>query len=237
MGGSIMADVILYGFPVSTYVNIVRSILTHKQVPFDFYDLEQEMGQASHLALHPFNRVPILKHRDFLLYETAAIAAYVDEAFGGEALQPRDLHARARMHQWISAVNGYYYPYIIWHLTHERLIFPALGIASDEKIVATALPKIATGLDIMERELRNGQGYLACEELTLADFFMLPTLTGLSLTEEGRKLLDGKAHIGAWRARMDTLPAVQAVRAQVMPHVGQPVEHAREWAVSHRPRY
>jgi glutathione S-transferase len=89
----------------------------------------------------------------------------------------------------------------------------------------------------MERELQLGQAFLASEQLTLADFFMLPTLTGLSLTADGRKLLAGRTHIEAWRARMDALPSVQTVRAQVMPHVGQPVEHAREWAVSHRPRY
>jgi hypothetical protein len=29
------------------------------------------MGSATHLALHPFDRVPILQHGDFTLYETA----------------------------------------------------------------------------------------------------------------------------------------------------------------------
>jgi glutathione S-transferase len=33
------------------------------------------------------------------------------------------------------------------------------------------------------------------------------------------------------------LPSVMAVRAMVMPHVGRPVEHARQWVVDHRPRY
>lgn len=60
-----MADVTVYGFPVSTYVNIVRLVLTEKGVPFRFHDLEPDMGQARHLALHPFNRVPILEHDGF----------------------------------------------------------------------------------------------------------------------------------------------------------------------------
>ena len=68
-----MADVTVYGFPISTFVNIVRAVLTEKGVPFDFHDMEREMGGSSHLALHPFNRVPILRHGDFTLYETAAI--------------------------------------------------------------------------------------------------------------------------------------------------------------------
>jgi glutathione S-transferase len=58
-----MGDPIVYGFPRSTYVNIVRLILTHKDVAYSFHDLEPVMGQREHLALHPFNRVPILKPR------------------------------------------------------------------------------------------------------------------------------------------------------------------------------
>ena len=63
-----MPDPIVYGFPRSTYVNIVRLVLTHKDVPYTFHDLEPVMGKAEHLALHPFNRVPILRHGDFTIY-------------------------------------------------------------------------------------------------------------------------------------------------------------------------
>ena len=48
-----MSDLIVYGFPRSTFVNIVRLVLTHKEVPYTFHDLEPEMGKPSHLALHP----------------------------------------------------------------------------------------------------------------------------------------------------------------------------------------
>ena len=60
-----MSELIVYGFPRSTFVNIVRLVLTHKEVPYTFHDLEPEMGKPSHLALHPFNRVPILQHGEF----------------------------------------------------------------------------------------------------------------------------------------------------------------------------
>ncbi len=45
-----MADVTVYGFPISTFVNIVRLVLTHKNVAFDFCDLEPDMGSPGHLA-------------------------------------------------------------------------------------------------------------------------------------------------------------------------------------------
>ncbi len=232
-----MSDVIVYGFPVSTYVNVVRLVLAHKGVPFEFHDLEPEMGGTTHLALHPFGRVPILEHDGFRIYETSAIAAYVDEAFTGPALQPANARERARMNQWVSALNGYYYPNIAFHLGHERLIYPALGIAPDEKVVSMALPRIATALDVMERELAHGREFLVTDAPTLADFFMLPTMTTLSLTGEGHGMLAAAPRIAAWQARMEALPSVIEVRSMVAPHIGKPVEHARAWVTSHRPRY
>ena len=86
-----MPDPIVYGFPRSTFVNIVRLILTHKDVTYQFHDLEPVMGKPDHLALHPFNRVPVLRHGDLTVYETSAIAAYVDEAFDGASLALRKL--------------------------------------------------------------------------------------------------------------------------------------------------
>jgi glutathione S-transferase len=124
-----------------------------------------------------------------------------------------------------------------YHLSHERLIYPALGITPDEKVVAHALPRIAVALEAMERELEQEREYLIGDQLTLADFFMLPTMTGMSRTPEGQEMLKTRPRIGAWRARMEAQPAVIKVRASVAPHIGKPVEHARQWVETHRPRY
>lgn len=230
-----MSDPIVYGFPRSTFVNIVRLVLTHKDVPYSFHDLEPVMGKPEHLALHPFDRVPILRHDDFTIYETSAIVSYVDEAFAGPKLTPNDVRARGRMNQWISAVNSYYYPYMIYHVTHERLVFPELGIASDEKVVAHALPKIEVGLGVLERELSHGQDYVLGAELSLADFFMLPSTFAFSLTEEGRKLYPKFPAFCRWRERMENLPTTKKQRSILPPR--EPILHAREWANSHRPKY
>jgi len=230
-----MSDPIVYGFQRSTYVNIIRLILMHKDVAYTFHDLETVMGKAEHLALHPFNRVPILKHGDFTVYETSAIASYVDEAFSGPRLTPQDVRTRARMNQWVSAVNSYYYPYMIYHVTHERLVFPELGIASDEKVVAHALPKVELALGVMERELSHGQDFLLGSEVTLADFFILPSTFAFSLTEEGRAMYPKFPAFCRWRERMQNLPATWKLMASLPPR--DPIWHAREWANSHRPKY
>ena len=120
-----MADVTVYGFPISTYVNVVRLALTHKGVPFEFHDLEPEMGTPSAI----WRSIPSAACRSSIMPASGSTRPprsrlYVDEAFTGPALQPANARERARMNQWISALNGYYYPNIAFHLGHERLIYP-----------------------------------------------------------------------------------------------------------------
>ena len=230
-----MPNPIVYGFPRSSFVNIVRMILAHKDVPYTFHDLETVMGKPEHLALHPFDRVPVLRHGDFTVYETSAIVAYVDEAFSGPRLTPQDVRARARMSQWISAVNSYYYYYMIYHVTHERIVFPELGIASDEKVVEHALPKIEVGLGVIERELAHGKDYLLGADLSIADFYLLPSTFAFSMTEEGKKMYPRFPAFCGWRERMENLPIIKTYRASLPPRA--PIAHAREWATSHRPKY
>jgi glutathione S-transferase len=230
-----MTNVIVHGFQRSTYVNMVRLTLNHKEVPFEFNDLEPVMGTPTHLTLHPFNRVPILEHDGFRVYETIAILNYVDEAFAGPKLRPDAPRERARMMQWIGAIGSYYYYWMVYHIGHERNVFPELGIASNEKVVAKALPNIANAFDVLERELGERRGFLIGNEPTLADFAMLPMMTSFSQHKDGQDMLAVRPRIREWRDRVEALPSVGRFRASLPPR--EPIWHARAWAESHRPRY
>jgi glutathione S-transferase len=139
------------------------------------------------------------------------------------------------MNQWIGAVNSYYYPYMIYHVSHERNVFPQLGIPSDEKFVAHALPKIEVALQVLERQLAHGQGFLLGSEVCLADYYLLPSTYAFGLAPEGKAMYADFPAVQGWRTRMEALPTVQRFRAALPPRA--PIEHARNWAVSHRPKY
>jgi glutathione S-transferase len=230
----IMESLTLYGFQRSTYVNVARLVLNAKGVSFAFHDTEKEMYTEEHRKRHPFGRVPVLQHGDFWLYETSAIAHYIDEAFDGPRLQPADVMQRARMRQWIGNLDSYFYPYIVYHLVHERVVFAELGIDQDERVVADALPKCARALEVMEAELERGGPYLIGEAATLADFFLLPTLTALGFTREGRGLLQETVQVREWLLRMGKIPSVVQFRSTLPAFV--PIEHARRWVHDHRPK-
>jgi glutathione S-transferase len=230
-----MSEVTLFGFPRSVYVQMAGIVLTLKEVPYAFHDLETEMNTQSHIALHPFERVPILRHGDFTVYETSAIVAYVDDAFDGPKLTPSDPQAHAHMNQWISAVNGYYYPYLIYHVSHERNVFPQLGIESDEKVVAHAIPKVEVCLQVLERQLSRSGVFLLGPELSLADYVMLPIIHAFGFAPEAQGRYPGLPAIRAWRERMEALPTMKRFRAAQPPRA--PIEHARRRVETHRPKY
>ncbi|MBC7955844.1 MAG: glutathione S-transferase family protein [Cytophagales bacterium] len=225
-------EIVLYGFQRSTYVNVARLVLHAKGVAFRFHDVEHEIGTPAHLKRHPFGRVPALQHGSFMLYETSAIGLYIEENFDGPPLLPAERQARALCHQWMSALSSYFYPYMIYYLVHERLVFGELGIAADEAVVAESLPKIELALSVMDGCLK-GPGFLACDVPTLADYFLFPTLTALGFTPEGKELLCRHDAVSAWIARMGKLPAVIELRSTLPPSI--PIEHARRWATEHRP--
>jgi glutathione S-transferase len=124
---------------------------------------------------------------------------------------------------------------MIYHVGHERNVFPRLGIPSDENVVAHALPKIEVGLQVVERQLSHGEGFLLGGEVTLADYYLLPSTFSFGRTPEGKTMYASFPVVQAWRERMEALPTVRRLREATadLP----PIEHARKWAVSHRPKY
>jgi glutathione S-transferase len=228
-----MSNVTLFGFPRSTFVKVAGLILPARDVDYRFHDTENEMYLPIHLERHPFGRVPVLQHDDFTLYETNAIAAYVDDIFPGTKLTPDDPRKRARMNQWIGNLNWYFYPEMIYHVSHERNVYPELGIPGNDMIVQRAMPRVIRALEVMEKELSDNRPFLIGDTVTMADYFLLPTLFAFALTTEGKQTLPNFPLVVAWDNRMDALPTVVRFNAKLPPRA--PIQHAREWVKFHRP--
>ena len=83
-----------------------------------------------------------------------------------------------------------------YHVSHERNVFPQLGIPSDEKVVAHALPKIEVALQVMERQLAHGQGFLLGSKVRLADYYLLPSTYAFGFAPEAKAMY---ADFRRWR--------------------------------------
>ena len=121
---------VVYGARYSVYVRSVLLALTEKGVAHGVVEVDifaKDGPPADHLARHPFGKIPAFEHDGFRLFETPAIARYVDEAFPGPALQPADPKDRARMMQAIGILDSYAYRCWIWDIYVERVSLPKRG--------------------------------------------------------------------------------------------------------------
>jgi glutathione S-transferase len=202
-----MANVKVYGFPLSGFTRTARMALLEKDVAFDFEGLD--FGSDAHRALHPFARMPILDHDGFVLYETSAIIRYVDQAFDGPALQPADLRAGARMEQWISTHNHYFIATIVWELLLPRLLYQPQGKPVDEAKIAEAVPEMEHQLAVAEQTLSHAP-YFAGDAMSLADLLIIPTVFLLGLIPEGERALPNYPAVGRWVETMTARPSFAA---------------------------
>ena len=98
-----MPNVEIIGPAPSTYTRAVRMVCEEKSIP---YDLKQSPPHSTDVdAIHPFGKVPVMRHGDFELCESKAIATYLDLTFPGPKLIPTDPRHAALTEQWVSLVN------------------------------------------------------------------------------------------------------------------------------------
>ncbi len=212
-GVTIMADPILYGPAYSTYVRTARLALAEKGVAYDLVEVDFLQGAmpAEQLARHPFGKVPAFEHDGFKLYETFAIARYVDAAFDGPSLQPAAPRELARMTQVVSVLDGYTYAPTVGGVVIQRLVQPMLGGTTDEAVVEAALPAVRTAMAALEA-LIGDQPWFAGDALSLADLHAAPIFAYFTMTPDAGPILADKPGLHRWWEAMqarDTMAATQ----------------------------
>ena len=195
----------LYGADYSVYVRIARMALEEKGIEYELVPLDifaAEGVPAWYLEHHPFGRIPAFEHDGFRLFETNAIARYVDEAFDGPALQPADARGRARMGQMTGMLDAYAYRAMVWDVAVERLEKDE----PDETLIAGGLRQAETVLRVLT-SLKAPGPWLLGDQLTLADLHAAPIVGYFVKVGEGQKLLAEFAEIQGWYARIAARPS------------------------------
>jgi glutathione S-transferase len=207
-----MADVVIYGPSASTYVRTARLACAEKGITHTLEPVE--IGSEAHAKLHPFRKIPVMRHGDFMLYESGAIARYVDRTFPGPALQPKDTKELARMDQWMSAVSDYCYQAMIREIVIQRVLVPMRGGKPDEAMIKAAWPKVEYQMSVLDQALGKSQ-YLAGGALSLADLMLLPIVFYVKVQPEGGPLLAKNKAVSAWFDRMAARPSFGATMPEM----------------------
>jgi glutathione S-transferase len=203
-----MSKPVVFGADYSVYVRIVRLALEQKGVGYDLVPVDVFAAGGLpewYLEIHPFGRIPAFEHDGLKLYETSAVARYVDEAFDGPALQSSSARDRAVMNQVIGLLDAYAYRAMVWDVAVESLEMPT----PDDALIAAGLRTANTVLKVLSQLKRPGPWFLG-DRLTLADLHAGPIIGYFLKAPEGRALVSEHPVIADWWQRLSELPAYAA---------------------------
>ena len=204
----------IIGSARSTYTRVVRMVCEEKGI--EYVLTEKMLGAPELVAIHPFGKMPVLRHGDFVLCESKAIATYLDRSFPGPHVFPTDGRLAALTEQWVSLVNTvmdrtlirtYLYAYIA----------PKTAGAPDREAIEAVMPAVRAQLGILNKAVA-GTGYLVGDQFTFADINLLPILDRVRLAPEGAEALAAARHLAGYYDRHAARPSF----TRTIPPAGPP---------------
>ena len=211
-----MAELQIIGGPQSNFVWTTRIVCAEKGVPYQHVAVMPHTPEVD--AIHPFGKIPVMRHGDVTLCESRAIISYIDRTFEGPSLLPRDPVAAAQVEQWASIVcttldplwlRQYYAAYV--------LAVRAGRTEPDRARIEEAIPKMAPQFEVMDRAVAK-TGYLVGNNFTLADAYLTPIAFYMNAVPESAALMAEASHLKAYLDRQMARPSVQQTKPQNLVH-------------------
>jgi glutathione S-transferase len=168
-----MPELQIIGAPQSNYVWATRIACSEKGVPYALVPVRPHSPEVD--AIHPFGKIPVMRHGDVTLSESRAISFYIDHAFAGPPLAPRDPVEGARVEQWISLVNTHIDPLLVRRYLGAYFFPGTPDGGPNRKTIDKALPEMEMHFAVLDRAVAK-TGHLVGESFTLADSNLLPIL-------------------------------------------------------------
>lgn len=192
----------LYGNPFSTCTRKVIATLVESNLPYELDVVDFAKGQhksPEHMARQPFGQVPAIDDDGFSLYESRAIARYVD-AKGGGKLTPADPKQRAKMEQWLSVETENFKPHAMKYVYAEVFHRP-----QTPEVMEHAKQGLETALAVLEQDLTD-KPFLVGDQLTIADYSFAPYIE-YAMNTSAKEIFAKYPHVMAWWGRVSERPA------------------------------
>lgn len=201
-----MPKIQILGAPQSVFVRVVRIVAHEKALEYDLVPMPPQTPEVR--AVHPFGKIPVMRHGDFTLCESRAIAGYFDRVGTGARLAPDDSVHAAKVEQWISLMNTCFdpafSPYIAGYL------FSGWPNAEPPRApIDAAAPRVEKALRALNAGI-GPAGVLVGGGFTLADAAVLPSLHYLRGLPESSTLIANLPALAAYIERHDARPSVKA---------------------------
>ena len=96
----------LYSASVCPFAHRTRLTLQEKGVPFELVSIDLNNKPSWFSEVSPYEKVPVIQHENYSIWESAIINEYLEEAFPEPALMPQTPGERAVARIWIDFANS-----------------------------------------------------------------------------------------------------------------------------------
>ncbi|HEY5711594.1 MAG TPA: glutathione S-transferase family protein [Allosphingosinicella sp.] len=145
---------------------VIRWMLEEVGAPYEtvLLDYNESMKGADYLAVNPMGKVPAIRHGDQVVTETAAICAYLADAFPEAGLAPPHGHRkRAPYYRWLFFASG-----PVEAAVTNKALDVSFGV---EKKAFVGYGSFEEAIDNLERALTPGP-YICGDQFTAADLYV-----------------------------------------------------------------
>jgi glutathione S-transferase len=194
----------ILGSARSSYTRVIRMVCEEKAI--DYTLTETPLRAPELFTIHPLGKMPVLRHGDFVLCESKAIATYLDRGFPGAQLIPSDLRLAALTEQWVSLVNTTFDNTLIRTYLFAYIAPKTADGTPNRAAIDAVMPAVRQQLAILDNAVAK-TGYLVDDQFTLADIFLLPILYYVRLLPEGAQALTGATHLTEYYDRHAARPS------------------------------
>ena len=175
-------EIVFYHNPQSR-AQMAHWMLEEAGAPYRIVPIDFEKGEnrtPSFLAVNPMGKLPTIVHRGVVVTETAAIIAYVADAFPAAGLAPApDDPLRGAYYRWLFFGAGCIEPALLDKMMKRPEVErkTAVGWGSYEDVVATLKKALALGPYLLGDKFSAADVYVG-SEVRWAMMFGAPGLKG-----------------------------------------------------------
>jgi glutathione S-transferase len=188
----------------STYTWAVCMVCEEKGI--EYVLKETPLGAPELLAIHPLGRMPVLRHGDVELFESKAIATYLDRSFPAPHVFPSDPYLAALTEQWVSLVNTVMDRTMIRTYLLAYIAPKSAGGAPDREAIEAVMPALREQIGILDKAVA-GTGYLAGDRFTFADINLLPILYRMQQFAESEQIISATTNLARYYFRHAARPS------------------------------
>lgn len=198
-----MAELEIMGVAFSSYVRSIRMLCEEKGVTYRLTPSRPQSPEVK--AIHPAGQIPVLRHGDVTLFESKAIATYIDRSFPGPKFIPDDTLETAQLEQWVSYGNVKVDRWIMREFVVPSVFYDKAK-GPDTARIAAALPEIDKCCQALDDAVAP-TGHLVGSRLTYADINVIPMLSTLLNFPAGQDIVAKYGSLSAYIARLADLPS------------------------------